>query len=100
MGRRRIRLAAIALTLHLAASVVIWGGLYVCQKGYNTMHREQIAVASLTLTQEHAQLQVLQSRCELPLQWFSEESPLCAAAYLLLGEPLQFWLYLGESILL
>ncbi len=100
MCRRKIRLAAIVLTLYLAVSVVLWGGLVVSQRGYNTMHRDQLAVASLTLTKEHAQLQVLQGSCKLPLAWFSEDSPLYAAAYLLLGEPLQLWLYFGEVLLL
>ncbi len=100
MQRQKIRLAVIALTLYLAVSVVLWGGLLVSQRCYNTMHRDQLAVASLTLTKEHAQLQVLQGRCELPLAWFSEDSPLYAAAYLLFGEPLQLWLYLGETLLL
>lgn len=96
--KQKLRLAAICLTLHLVVSGVIWGGLCVYQRGYNTMHREQLAVASVTVTQERAELQVLQGRCALPVQWFSEDSPLYYAAYVLAGEPLQFWLYLADLI--
>lgn len=92
--RRKNRFLGICLCLHLIASGVVWGGLCVVQRGHNTMHREQIAIASLSVTEQTAKFQLLDNICELPLPELNEEHPLYFALYAVTGEPLRFWMYM------
>lgn len=97
--RGKLRIIAICLTLHIAASIVFFGGMRVYQQGYNTMHREQIAMASIRITGERAEIQLLEEAYTFPALWLRENSPAYAAAYVLAGESLRFWVYLKEIFL-
>ena len=77
--------------IHLIVSLTALGALRVYQQGYNTTHREQLRMAALTVTQEHAQLEVLGSRCTVPLGLL-EEDGLWYAAYLMTGSTAHVWL--------
>lgn len=90
--RRKLRKFGIYLCLHLIASGVVWGGLCVMQRGHNTLHREQIAIASLSVTEDAAKLQILDSVCEIPLPDLDAAHPLYFALYALTGEPMRFWM--------
>ncbi len=96
--RRKIRSLGICLCLHFVASSVVWGGLCVCQRGYNTMHREQIAIASLSVNERTAKLQLLENSCEFTIPQLHEEHPLYFALYALTSEPMHFWMHLVTQI--
>ncbi|MBE6851069.1 MAG: hypothetical protein E7504_04960 [Ruminococcus sp.] len=84
--KAKLRFLGICLCIHLVASGVVWGGLCVSQRGYNTMHREQIAIASVSVTEEKAHIQLLQQNCEIPAFWNDEDDPFYYALYALSDE--------------
>lgn len=96
--KQKLRFAILLCSLHLIASGVLWGCLLVYQRGYNTMHREEIAVASVRTSEQYTHVQILEESYSFPSAWLSEESPLYFAAYALTGEPLHFWMYLSGSL--
>lgn len=89
MKKRR---AAWILFVHLVVSSAGFGMLRVYQQGYNTMHREPVAMASISIQGERAEIQVLHSHCVFMLP--SEDNPLYYAAYVLIDPCLKSWLYL------
>lgn len=95
---QKLKIAILCLSLHLSASFVIWGGLKVYQRGYNTMHREQIAVASVAVSNQQASIQILQNSCHIPTDWLAKDSPLYFAAYALTGEQLHFWISVFSTV--
>ena len=95
--KQKMRFAAILCTFHIVASTVLWGCLLVYQRGYNTMHREEIPVASIRTAEQHTQVQILEESYSFPTAWLGEESPLYFAAHALTGEPLHFWMQLLGS---
>ncbi len=96
--RRKLRFLGICLCLHLVVSGVMWGGLCVTQRGYNTMHREPIAIASVSVTEQNTRIQVLENSCEFPTFWNDKENPLYFAVFTLSGEPMRFWMNLLSLI--
>ncbi len=80
------------LCVHLVVSGAGLGMLRVYQQGYNTMHREPVAMASISMQGERAEIRVLHSRCVFTLP--SEDSSLYYAAYVLIDPCLKSWLYL------
>lgn len=84
------RTAVIGLCFHLVVSGVLWGGLCVYQRCYNTMHRDQIPVASVTVSDHYAEIQLLEENCTIPIDWLNENA-LSYASYALSAEPLRIW---------
>ncbi len=93
--KEKLRLAGLFLALHLIVSGVLWGCLLVYQRGYNTMHREGIAVASVKASAHRTRVQILEESYSFPSAWVSEESPVYFGAYVLAGEALHFWMNLS-----
>lgn len=81
------------LALHLVISGVALGGIRVYQQGYNTTHREQLQMASLTVQEQQAELRILDRSCQIPLQWLAEDSMLYYAAYVLTDGYLHSWVF-------
>ena len=96
--RRNFRSVGICLCLHFIASSVVWGSLCVCQRGYNTMHREQIAIASLSVTEQMAKLQLLENSYDVKLPELHEEHPLYFALYAVTSEPMHFWMHVFSRL--
>lgn len=96
--KKRIRTVLRVVSLHLIVSGVALGGIRVYQQGYNTMHQEQLQMASLTLQPEHAQLQFLEYSCAVPLAILQEDSLLYYAAYVMTDQFLQSWTYILSFI--
>ncbi len=94
--KKGVRTVCRIMALHLIVSGVALGGIRVYQQGYNTMHREQLQMASLTLHPEHAQLQFLEYHCTVPLTFLQEDSMVYYAAYVLTDGFLQSWTYIAS----
>lgn len=60
------RAAVIALSLYLAANVLLYGMIRVAHRSYNTMHRQQLPAAAVRQTQDGYQLTVLEYSATLP----------------------------------
>lgn len=86
--RRTFRTVCMGICVHLLVSAFLLAGIRVMQSGYNRMHTEPIAAASLRVEGEHAELQVLTQTVTIPLGGLE---PLPAVCYLLADSPVQFW---------
>ncbi len=91
----KLRITGLFLILHMVISGVLWGCLLVYQRGYNTLHREGIAVASVRAAQDRTHVQILEGSYSFPSAWMAEESPVYFGAYLLADEALHFWMNLS-----
>ncbi len=89
--KNKLRLSLLCLTIHLIVSGVIWGCLVVYQRGYNTLHTEEIPAASISRTADRMHIQLLEESCSFPSAWIEEESALYFAVYAAAPEPLRFW---------
>jgi len=92
--KKKLRFAGLFLVVHLLVSGVLWGSLLVYQRGYNTMHREQIAVASVITGGDATNLQVLEHSCTIPASWLAKDSALYYAAFAVCSEPVRLWMQL------
>lgn len=84
------------MCVHIVCSITVYGALRVYQQGYNTMHREPLAMASVSVQQNTAHVQVLHRIWEIPLP--DEDSPTYFAAHILIRSGLQGWVYLYEVL--
>lgn len=91
--KQKLRKFLGGLALHLVVSGVALGGIRVYQQGYNTTHREQLQMASLTVQDDTAELQFLGKRCVISTTALAEDSMLYYAAYFLTGGELHLWMY-------
>ncbi len=89
--KNKLHLSLLCFTIHLIISGVIWGCLLVYQRGYNTLHTEEIPAASIRQTAERTHIQLLEESCSFPSAWIGEESVLYFALYAAAPEPLRFW---------
>ncbi len=87
---------AIGLTVHIILSFVVWGTLRVMQRGYNATHREQLAMADLTLHDGKAVVRILEGSCEIPITLLEQDSPLYYALYCATDSFLHLLVYTGE----
>lgn len=81
----RIRRIFAILMIHLVVSFTALAAVRVYQQSYNTTHRDQIRMASLTLSPSHAELSFLGKQCTIPLELLQEDSMAYYAAYFLTG---------------
>ena len=84
------------LMMHCVLSGVLWGVVNVYQKGYNTMHQEQIQMASVTLQDGKAEIQVLHQKWPVLLP--KEDYMLYYYLYLTTDTGLHYWMYLTDFI--
>lgn len=94
----KYRTAVLLLCLHLMVSMIFWGGLCVWQRCRNTLQPEQVAAASIRLTDGYAHIQVLDASCTIPVNPLPENHPLWFAADALTGDALHFWCYLLDYV--
>jgi hypothetical protein len=87
--KRKLRNIFLFLLLHSLVSGVIWGLLTVYQRGYNTTHREYLKMASVTVRDSLAEVQLMESEYVVSIAYFSEESMLYYGIYVLSDEYLQ-----------
>lgn len=78
---------------HCILSGVGFGMAKAYQATYNTMNREQLVLANVSLHSENAQIRILRQEYQLPLEWFAQDSPLYYAAYLAANADCRVWLY-------
>ena len=90
-NNHRLRRFGAGLAIHSILSFALLGGIRVYQQSYNTLHRDQVQMASMTIQEEQAEIRVLGRQYLLPMQVFSEDSLLYYAAYGLMDETLYSW---------
>ncbi len=93
------RAAVILISVHLVMSFVLWGIIRVLQQGYNSTHREPIAMACASVDDGTAIIQVLRKSCEIPVAWMEEESPLYFGLYCLTDGTFHALLYGMNAIM-
>lgn len=94
----KYRTIVLLLSLHIMVSMVFWGGLCVWQRCRNALYPEQVAAASIHLTDGYAHIQVLDAACAIPMQELSENHPLWFAAHALTGDGFHFWCWMMDAI--
>ena len=73
------RIIAACVAVHLIVSGMLLAGARVWQQCYDRTHRDPVAMASLTLSEDSAALTILGRRAVLPLTLTAPESPLWLA---------------------
>lgn len=84
------------LTVHIVLSFTVWGTLRVMQRGYNATHREQLAMANLSLHDGQAVVRILDGSCEIPITLLEQDSPLYYVLYCMTDSFLHLLVYTGE----
>ncbi|MBR3630132.1 MAG: hypothetical protein IKN55_06640 [Oscillospiraceae bacterium] len=91
--KQRIRRIFAVLMIHLVVSFTALAAIRVYQQSYNTTHREQIRMASLTFGSSQVELCVLGKRCTVPLTFLREDSMAYYAAYFLTNGAVHAWIF-------
>lgn len=91
--RKGLRNLIGGVMIHLVVSGTVLAGIRVYQQSYNTIHREHIRMASLTLQSDKAEVSVLGRSCTVPLTLLAEDSMLYYAAYFLTDGTVHLWVY-------
>ena len=73
------RIIAAGVAIHLIVSGMLLAGARVWQQCYGRTHRDPVAMASLTLSEDSAEVQILGRRAVHPLTLTAPDSPLWLA---------------------
>ena len=97
--KRRIRRIFAGMMIHLVVSFTALSGVRVYQQSYNTMHREPIRMASLSVQPSRVELRVLGRYCVVPLDGLREDSMLYYAAYFLTDGTVHGWVLAAHEFI-